>query len=71
MLWKNWGVLQLTVRAEFVDYLLRSWNEYYPEHGTIKGGECWLLARNRQTLYGAGNLTKEPGYESKGNKYHG
>ena len=38
---------------------------------TIKGGECWLLARNRQTLYGAGNLTKEPGYESKGNKYYG
>jgi hypothetical protein len=65
------GLLQITVRAALVGYLLRRWNVDCTENGSLKGGEYQLWLRNRQTLYGAENLTIAPGYELEGNKYHG
>lgn len=60
------GLLQITVRAALVGYLLRRWNVDCTESGDLKGGEFQLWLRNRQTLYGAENLTIAPGYELKG-----
>jgi hypothetical protein len=65
------GMLQLTVRAALVGYLLRRWNVDCTEDSSLKGGEYQLWLRNRQTLYGAENLTIAPGYELEENKYHG
>ena len=56
------GLLQITVRAALVGYLLRRWNVDCTEEGSLKGGEFQLWLRNRQTLYGAENLTIAPGY---------
>jgi len=56
------GVLQLTVRAALVGYLLRRWNVDCTEEASLKGGEYQLWLRNRQTLYGAENLAIAPGY---------
>lgn len=57
------GMLQLTVRAALVGYLLRRWNVDCTENGSLKGGEYQLWLRNRQTLYGAENLAIAPGYQ--------
>jgi hypothetical protein len=59
------GLLQITVRAALVGYLLRRWNVDCTGEGTLKGGEYQLWLRNRQTLYGAENLTIAPGYEKQ------
>ena len=56
------GMLQLTVRAALVGYLLRRWNVDCTEDASLKGGEYQLWLRNRQTLYGAENLAIAPGY---------
>jgi len=56
------GLLQITVRAALVGYLLRRWNVDCTEQGLLEGGEFQLWLRNRQTLYGAENLTIAPGY---------
>jgi hypothetical protein len=56
------GLLQLTVRAALVGYLLRRWNVDCTEEASLKGGEYQLWLRNRQTLYGAENLAIAPGY---------
>ena len=57
------GLLQITVRAALVGYLLRRWNVDCTENGILKGGEYQLWLRNRQTLYGAENLAIAPGYQ--------
>lgn len=57
------GMLQLTVRAALVGYLLRRWNVDCTEDSSLKGGEYQLWLKNRQTLYGAENLTIAPGYQ--------
>ena len=57
------GLLQLTVRAALVGYLLRRWNVDCTEEASLKGGEYQLWLRNRQTLYGAENLAIAPGYK--------
>jgi hypothetical protein len=56
------GILQLTIRAALVGYLLRRWNVDCTDDASLKGGEYQLWLRNRQTLYGAENLTIAPGY---------
>ncbi|MFK5914834.1 MAG: WYL domain-containing protein [Woeseiaceae bacterium] len=57
------GMLQLTVRAALVGYLLRRWNVDCTEDSSLKGSEYQLWLRNRQTLYGAENLAIAPGYQ--------
>ena len=59
------GLLQITVRAALVGYLLRRWNVDCTGDGTLTGGEYQLWLRNTQTLYGAENLTIAPGYEEQ------
>jgi len=61
----NKGLLQLTVRAALVGYLLRRWNVDCTEGASLKGGEYQLWLRNRQTLYGAENLAIAPGYTAE------
>lgn len=56
------GTLHLTVRAALVGYLLRRWNVDCTEDASLTGGEYQLWLQNRQTLYGAENLTIAPGY---------
>jgi hypothetical protein len=56
------GLLQITVRAALVGYLLRRWNVDCTKEGSLIGGEYQLWLRNRQTLYGAENLAIAPGY---------
>ena len=56
------GVLELNVRAALAGYLLRRWNVDCTKEASLKGGEYQLWLRNRQTLYGAENLTIAPGY---------
>ena len=65
------GVLQLTVRAALVGYLLRRWNIDCTEEASLKGGEYQLWLRNRQTLYGAENLTIAPGYSEFKQEFKG
>lgn len=57
------GMLPLTVRAALVGYLLRRWNVDCSKEASLEGGEYQLWLRNRQTLYGAENLTIAPGYK--------
>ncbi|MGK0269445.1 MAG: hypothetical protein ACI88H_000076 [Cocleimonas sp.] len=57
------GLLQITVRAALVGYLLRRWNVDCTEDNSLSGGEYQLWLRNRQTLYGAENLAIAPGYK--------
>lgn len=57
------GVLQLTVRAALVGYLLRRWNVDCTEEATLTGSEYQLWLRNGNTLYGAENLAVAPGYQ--------
>ena len=59
------GLLKITVRAALVGYLLRRWNVDCTKNGILKGGEYQLWLRNRQTLYGAENLTIAPGYSAE------
>jgi hypothetical protein len=59
------GLLELNVRAAMAGYLLRRWNVDCTEEASLTGGEYQLWLRNRQTLYGAENLTIAPGYQSK------
>lgn len=56
------GVLELNVRAAMAGYLLRRWNVDCTEQASLTGPEYQLYLRNRQTLYGAENLTLAPGY---------
>lgn len=57
------GVLELNIRAALAGYLLRRWNVDCTEEASLRGGEYQLWLRNRQTLYGAENLTIAPGYK--------
>lgn len=57
------GILELNVRAALAGYLLRRWNVDCTEDATLQSGEYQLWLRNRQTLYGAENLTIAPGYQ--------
>ncbi|QBG37714.1 WYL domain-containing protein [Litorilituus sediminis] len=59
------GLLQITVRAALVGYLLRRWNVDCTEDSSLIGGEYQLWLRNRQTLYGAENLAIAPGYQAQ------
>jgi hypothetical protein len=61
------GLLQITVRAALVGYLLRRWNVDCTEDSSLNGGEYQLWLRNRQTLYGAENLAIAPGYKNSEN----
>ncbi len=56
-------VLALNVRAALAGYLLRRWNVDCTKDASLTGGEYQLWLRNRQTLYGAENLTIAPGYK--------
>jgi hypothetical protein len=58
------GLLQITVRAALVGYLLRRWSVDCTEDASLTGGEYQLWLRNRQTLYGAENLAIAPGYST-------
>lgn len=58
------GVLELNVRAAMAGYLLRRWNVDCTEEASLTGPEYQLYLRNRQTLYGAENLTLAPGYKA-------
>lgn len=57
------GVLELNIRAAMAGYLLRRWNVDCTENASLSGPEYQLYLRNRQTLYGAENLTIAPGYQ--------
>lgn len=57
------GVLELNVRAAMAGYLLRRWNVDCTSEASLSGPEYQLFLRNRQTLYGAENLTIAPGYK--------
>jgi len=52
------------VRAALAGYLLRRWNVDCTKEASHTGGEYQLWLRNRQTLYGAENLTIALGYDS-------
>ena len=56
-------VLKLNVRAALAGYLLRRWNVDCTQEASLEGAEYQLWLRNRQTLYGAENLTIAPGYK--------
>ncbi len=56
------GVLNLNIRAALVGYLLRRWNVDCTADAELVGGEYQLWLKNRQTLFGAENLTIAPGY---------
>ncbi len=58
------GMLELNVRAAMAGYLLRRWNVDCTETSSLNGGEYQLWLKNRQTLYGAENLTIAPGYRN-------
>ncbi|MCY7296441.1 WYL domain-containing protein [Alteromonas sp. a30] len=58
------GVLELNVRAAMAGYLLRRWNVDCTEDASLISPEYQLYLRNRQTLYGAENLTLAPGYKA-------
>lgn len=57
-------VLELNVRAALAGYLLRRWNVDCTREASLEGAEYQLWLRNRQTLYGAENLTIAPGYKA-------
>ncbi|GGW75513.1 WYL domain-containing protein [Alteromonas halophila] len=59
----NDGMLELNVRAAMAGYLLRRWNVDCTANASLRGAEYQLWLKNRQTLYGAENLTIAPGYE--------
>lgn len=61
------GMLLINVRAAMVGYLLRRWNVDCTEDATLSGSEYQLYLRNRQTLYGADNLSIAPGYKQINN----
>ena len=56
------GSLALNIRAAMAGYLLRRWNVDCTEDASLQGGEYQLWLKNRQTLYGADNLSIAPGY---------
>ncbi|WP_462174549.1 WYL domain-containing protein [Pseudoalteromonas gelatinilytica] len=56
------GSLELNIRAAMAGYLLRRWNVDCTEDASLRGGEYQLWLKNRQTLYGADNLSIAPGY---------
>ena len=56
------GVLSLNVRAAMAGYLLRRWNVDCTADAELVGAEYQLWLKNRQTLFGAENLTIAPGY---------
>ena len=56
------GVLNLNIRAALAGYLLRRWNVDCTADAELVGGEYQLWLKNRQTLFGAENLTIAPGY---------
>lgn len=58
------GVLNLKVRASMVGYLMRSWNVDCTGDHSLKGTEYLLWLKNRQALYGVGNLVLAPGYDA-------
>lgn len=57
------GVLELNIRAAVAGYLLRRWNVDCSPDAELRGSEYQLWLKNRQTLYGAENLTIAPGYK--------
>ena len=56
------GVLSLNVRAAMAGYLLRCWHVDCTADAELIGAEYQLWLKNRQTLFGAENLTIAPGY---------
>lgn len=56
------GELSLNVRAAMAGYLLRRWNVDCTADAELVGAEYQLWLKNRQTLFGAENLTIAPGY---------
>tara|TARA_R110001583_G_scaffold23947_1_gene87785 strand:+ start:1297 stop:2190 length:894 start_codon:yes stop_codon:yes gene_type:complete len=56
------GVLNLNVRTALAGYLLRRWNVDCTENASLNGAEYQLYLQNRQTLFGADNLSIAPGY---------
>ena len=56
------GILNLNIRAALAGYLLRRWNVDCTADAELVGGEYQLWLKNRQTLFGAENLTIAPGY---------
>lgn len=56
------GVLSINVRAAMVGYLLRRWNVDCTADAELVGAEYQLWLKNRQTLFGAENLSIAPGY---------
>ena len=59
------GVLEINVRAAMAGYMLRRWNVDCTEDASLSGAEYQLYLRNRQTLYGAANLSIAPGYNQQ------
>jgi len=56
------NMLEVNIRAAQAGYLLRRWNVDCTEDAELQGAEYQLWLRNRQTLFGAENLTIAPGY---------
>ena len=59
------GVLNLNVRTALAGYLLRRWNVDCSENASLNGAEYQLYLQNRQTLFGADNLSIAPGYNEQ------
>lgn len=59
------GSLEINIRAAMAGYLLRRWNVDCTEEASLQGSEYQLWLKNRQTLYGADNLSIAPGYTEK------
>lgn len=56
--------LEVEVNAATAGYLLRRWNVDCTEGASLKGAEYQLYLQNRQTIFGAENLSIAPGYKS-------
>lgn len=57
------GKLQLEVRAALLGYLLRQWNVDCTDEACLDNNEHQLWLQNKQSLYGAENLSIAPGYK--------
>ena len=57
------GKLQLEVRAALLGYLLRQWNVDCTNEACLDNNEHQLWLQNKQSLYGAENLSIAPGYK--------
>jgi len=55
--------LKLEVRAALLGYLLRQWNVDCTDEACLDNNEHQLWLQNKQSLYGAENLSIAPGYK--------